>query len=483
MESSLDSVRVTQLLKQIHEIDGLAFSESDKTHVGMLAELALTQVQQASEDQFESQLAKAENALGGTGTDDGRRKLCASHSWTMCESLSTVYSSFTESLCPYASERSHRDEANQGSFVSASRIPTPIVERDDVTVTASHVSLEIDKKHSSTSTSPPSCVEPAVAKSRSTASSSATAQLEKALFISGLEIDELDYDQRDLAADVDAETRRRHLNKVQLQWSTVSRLYHEDFDHLRKSGRIRVSFANTYQGRLPGSTNGCTVIAPLLCIHHLLNDELPDPGLTDAVIVQVIDEETPAILSELRLSLQLSLHAFLIPSDAHDYLIENGQLSQENFVAVSGGNVLSHLEAFVETLDRAERRKVAACFFFHEHVVAILKVRRDGRISWYDVIDGLPLHTTYARMGASDQALPEQFTTPTAPDSESDVVLRKTARVRCLDLEALTVCLRWYACSKFSAENLLYIDHYEWDDASCDFDPRVFQGFVWGSCD
>jgi hypothetical protein len=30
---------------------------------------------------------------------------------------------------------------------------------------------------------------------------------------------------------------------------------------------------------------------------------------------------------------------------------------------------------------------------------------------------------------------------------------------------------------------LSFIDQYEWDEASSDFDPRVFQGFVWGSHD
>lgn len=225
------------------------------------------------------------------------------------------------------------------------------------------------------------------------------------------------------------------------------------------------------------------MIAPLLCIHHLLNDECPDPGLPDAVIAEVIDAETPSILLELRRKLGLSAQAFLIPSDAHDYLIENGQLSQEQFVTVTGGNVLdeSHLKAFADALDRANRRKVAACFFFHEHVVAILKVRRDERTSWYDLIDGLPLRKTYAWIGESERDLSAYLSRVDSQEFDVDAFLPKTARVRCLSIEALIACLRWYACSKFCGDNVSYIDQYEWDDASCDFDPRVFQGFVWGS--
>ena len=54
-----------------------------------------------------------------------------------------------------------------------------------------------------------------------------------------------------------------------------------------------------------------------------------------------------------------------------------------------------------------------------------------------------------------------------------------TARIRCLDEEALSTALKWYACAKFNSENLNYIDAYPWNDNSTDFDPRVFQAFVW----
>jgi hypothetical protein len=483
MQSSLDSVRVTQLLKQMQEKEDFMFSEQDQMHVDKLVELAFIQVQQASEDQFEAQRVEAEQILRRSGTDDGRSKLCATDSWAMCDFIATAYSSFTKSSPCQPAVESLRQDETRGEPLGPSTVvvesdggaPTDVCEIDHRRSVASSVELRdiIDK-----SSTPSPVIESLL--------------LEKALYLSGLEVSSEEAskvvdrnDEQHAVTDEDVDERRCQPIQVHLQWSTVSRFYHEDFDHLRQSGRIRVSFAKTYQGRLPESTNGCTVIAPLLCIHHLLNDEFPDPGLTDAVIVEVIDAETPSILLELRRKLGLSAQAFLIPSDAHDYLIENGQLSQDHFVTVTGGNVLDerHLKKFVEALDRADRRKVASCFFFHEHVVAILKVRRDAQTTWYDLIDGLPLRETYGWMGVNEQTTPGQFSASASRDSDTPAILPQTARVRCLNLEALIVCLRWYACSKFSIDNVTYIDHYEWVDESVTFDPRVFQGFVWGSCD
>jgi hypothetical protein len=289
-----------------------------------------------------------------------------------------------------------------------------------------------------------------------------------------------------------------------LQFETLANCYHEDFDQMRSSGDIRISFANTYQGRIPGSTNGCTVIAPLLCIHHLLDDVVPDPGLPDSVIEQVIDEETPVILGQLREQLGLPAQAFLIPSDAHEYLITNGQLAQEQFLDVTGGNLLddTHLLRFIRQLENPTQhrsssvdggassmtnkiyRKVAACFFFHEHVVTILKLQRhdkNNKTCWYDVIDGLPLKQTLARVGQSTDSFTGLLSMTESETTLSEAFLPRTARIRCLSAEALTVFLRWYACSKFSHDNIKYIDQYAWNDNSCDFDPRVFQGFIWCS--
>lgn len=328
--------------------------------------------------------------------------------------------------------------------------------------------------------------------------------LEKALFLSGLEVSAATdvglYHNEERASRFRDTSHVKAPSAAVLELSTLAQLYHEDFDSLQQTRRIRISFAETFQGRVPGSTNGCTVIAPLLCIHHLL-DELDgysyetggDPGLPDASIEQSIDDETPAILTQLRQQLGLSEHAFLIPADVHDYLIDNGQLSQDQFQNVIGGNILhdDHLKAFVMELEKSTYRKIAATLFFNEHVVAILKLRRldrTGNVSyWYDFIDSLPLKEMLRRSNESPQDLCRRLglltnLTDDEIDQENEVLtLKKTARIRCMNAEALTAVIRWYACSKFNDENIAYIDQYPWDDTTCDFDPRVFQAFVWGS--
>jgi hypothetical protein len=350
------------------------------------------------------------------------------------------------------------------------------------------------------------------------------------------------------------------MTNKRLELATLKQLYHEDFDQLRREGRIQVAFADTFQGRLTESTNGCTVIAPLLCMHHLLEDDdhyggggyggssgggdgdvriIPDPGLPDNGIIQVIDKETPVILNELRTSLGLSEQAFLIPADVHDYLIENGQLHQSQFVNVVGGNILdeAHLQNLFQALeednvpvqqpvnssngDCRQGNKLAATLFFHEHVVAILKLRREppannssllssapmqnllsphapphspatissrpdnkgSRSSefWYDLIDSLPLKETLTRVDESDVDFSRRLGLSDSDEELSQAFLPMTARIRCLDAESMRMCIRWYACSKFTPENCQFIDTYEWDDAQSDFDPRVFQAFIWGS--
>ncbi|CAB9513461.1 expressed unknown protein [Seminavis robusta] len=377
---------------------------------------------------------------------------------------------------------------------------------------------------------------------------------------------------------------QRRLTKSRLQIETLHMLYHEDFVHLWNSGRLRVTQVDTYQGKNPGSTNGCTVIAPLLCIHHFINFTEPDfngqprddPGLPDETIKSVIDEEVPSILPKVREELGVMADAFLIPSDSHDYLLKNQLLSQDQFVTVIGGNILDerHLNELIRVLvegtvpivatedssnaegeeggdaaaDGSEsggaassdgggaaaadkestngetpsvqsssetnnnsgtapatttttttttattttttttrdlkKAKIACTLFFHEHVVSILKLRRaHNDKAWFDIIDSLPSKQMLSReVGA--ESIENRPAEGGAVDaygislSEYEAPMN-TARIRCLDEEALSVALRWYACAKFNSENLNYIDAYPWDDQSTDFDPRVFQAFVW----
>ena len=46
-------------------------------------------------------------------------------------------------------------------------------------------------------------------------------------------------------------------------------------------------------------------------------------------------------------------------------------------------------------------------------------------------------------------------------------------------VDALRACLVWYTTSKLTPSNRGFIDSTPWDDANCEFDPRVFQAYVW----
>ena len=118
-----------------------------------------------------------------------------------------------------------------------------------------------------------------------------------------------------------------------------------------------------------------------------------------------------------------------------------------------GGAVIGddgHLANLLDALaapPASERRGVA--FFFHEHVTAILK-RGGGAGGGYDFIDSLP----HAPAGVG-------------------------VRIWCADVDVLRACLVWYTTSKFTPSNHGFIDSTPWDDANCEFDPRVFQAYVW----
>ena len=274
----------------------------------------------------------------------------------------------------------------------------------------------------------------------------------------------------------------------------------EQYQHLRRSGTFCVRFLDTYQGRLPGSTNGCTVIAPLTCIQYFTSPDQDLPGrrggIPDELINQVIDDESPCILAAVRGQHNLGEGTFIVPSDVHDYLIDSGLLSCGQFVAVCGGDILNdeHLEQFKSSLlsldgDR-DARKVAATLFFHGHVVALHVVKNKKGICM-DLIDSLPdpsnwitqsmrrrLGRALATMGSYEEREPTQDTSR-AEEIELDDLPQNAVRIRCTDLEHFNILIRYYACNKFSEEERKFIDTHPWEDKNCDFDCRVFQAFVW----
>ena len=261
--------------------------------------------------------------------------------------------------------------------------------------------------------------------------------------------------------------------KVDIPVATLKYTSRSEYQTLCRLQKIQVFQLKTYQGKYSqpdkDSTNGCTVISPLIAINHLSNE---NGGISDMMIENVIDNVAPSILIRVRRKLGLAAHALIIPSDVHDFLVDEKILKQEMFVGVCGGNLLDgdHVNDFLHLLENGEdsnngsdgirskeekkdfSKKVAAALFFHEHVVSILKVVLPDGTSWYDLVDSLPRRVNDT-LGAT--------------------------RTRCKDLQSLQTVLQWYACSKFSSADEKYIDTNIWEDMMCNFDPRVFQAFVW----
>jgi hypothetical protein len=314
--------------------------------------------------------------------------------------------------------------------------------------------------------------------------------------------------------------------------STAS-LYQEQYLALRENRKFHVRFLDTYQGRNPLTTNGCTVIAPLTCVQYFTSREenvveaSPSveyawrDGIPDGLINLVIDEHAASILPDVRGKLRLERDAFIIPSDVHDHLIKVGLLSTSQFVGVCGGNVLDddHLQAFKSSLllsddprerERLRGRKVAATFFFHGHVVALHVVRRNGSDddgnACIELIDSLPNPETWIvdprQSSSTSSADPPGIGSRSSPrwsgretddewecvpeygDGDDDHELPMNAvRVRCTDVEHFDTLIRHYACCKFSLEEREFIDGTAWEDNNgyCEysFDPRVFQAFIW----
>jgi len=247
-------------------------------------------------------------------------------------------------------------------------------------------------------------------------------------------------------------SRRMSQKKEKATMRTIKSQIRKDHQLLLNCNRTEVMNLSTHQGRIPQSTNGCAVISPLVVSRHLRSRS----AVSDNEIAEVIDKQCGPLLREIRGKLKLGNAALIIPSDVHDHLVDKKLLGQDAFVGATGGNIMDrkHLTEFLRLLDSGEknshsRLRTGAALFFREHVVSLVKVPLGGK--WrYDLIDSLP--------GSGGTA----------------------TRTRCHDLVALETMLRYYASSRFSDSNCDYIDKNDWDDYMADFDPRVFQCFVWG---
>ena len=150
-----------------------------------------------------------------------------------------------------------------------------------------------------------------------------------------------------------------------------------------RSGRARITSLNTFQGRLAtdrygsngngygngygsnyrngqsngggDSTNGCTVIAPLIGYRHI---KWPEPFLPNTHVEHVIDADCPPILNQIRAKYSLPAGAFVVPADVHDFLFDKELLEEvedirNNHAVVSGA---SRNKLIVKGGDRSGKR-------------------------------------------------------------------------------------------------------------------------------
>jgi hypothetical protein len=104
----------------------------------------------------------------------------------------------------------------------------------------------------------------------------------------------------------------------------------------------------TYQGRIPESTNNCTITSALVEAYHLDSHG----GITNSRIVQVIDHECSLLLREIRIELGLGESDFTMPSDVHDHLVDRKVLHQKHFEGATEGNIMdpNHFGEFIKLL-------------------------------------------------------------------------------------------------------------------------------------
>jgi flagellar biosynthesis GTPase FlhF len=234
------------------------------------------------------------------------------------------------------------------------------------------------------------------------------------------------------------------------QYIAQAQRMHREYQQQRK---IQISALKTYQGSVTGSTNGCTVISACVVSKHLETHG----GVTDSQVNSVIDQDCIPLLRSIRSKLGLDGSSLIIPSDVHDHMVDHKLLWQHKFAGAAGGNIVepSHIGELLNLLQgekgKTQHLKSAATLFFREHVVSIVKFPTSPTEAVYDMIDSLPQSNNGGR----------------------------ASRTRCMSLDALQVQLEYYTSRKFSDGNCSYIERNRWDDGMADFDPRVFQAFVW----
>lgn len=125
----------------------------------------------------------------------------------------------------------------------------------------------------------------------------------------------------------------------------LRRCHRDDFERVLRAGSVEVVRLGTYQGRRDRrGVNACAVIAPLVAARHLSRtnaDRDEHELLPDAAIEEVVDVAGPAIAGAVRETDDDNDEddgGLIVPSDAHDRLLDENHLSAEQFVDVIGGD-------------------------------------------------------------------------------------------------------------------------------------------------
>ncbi|GFH50621.1 hypothetical protein CTEN210_07097 [Chaetoceros tenuissimus] len=136
--------------------------------------------------------------------------------------------------------------------------------------------------------------------------------------------------------------------------SQMNQTTHQEYNQLLDKKKIEVFQLGTYQGRKRSSTNGCTVISPLVVVNHL---QSVGCGIPDQKINEVIDEIAPIILSRVRRKHGYSGYSYIWPTDVHSFLMVDEKLLEEKmFVGIETGNIFDSqkINAYIDMLQNGE---------------------------------------------------------------------------------------------------------------------------------
>ena len=136
---------------------------------------------------------------------------------------------------------------------------------------------------------------------------------------------------------------------------------------MRRSDRGRTVLLTTRQGQNQSSSNGCVVIAILVCAGHLRAEQ----DLTKEDLARIIDEYAPDFLELIRDELGLSDASLLVFDDVHQKFLDEYKLLHAPWSVYETGNCLDRakVESFLDKFAGVpETHKAACALYFNEYL-------------------------------------------------------------------------------------------------------------------